>query len=143
MSENPPVERRHLWQRRIQPVSLGGRFHQYFVVKSHYRFTTVRGKKCDDWLREPSGSVLFDWMRVVYCVAYTLARRTESGVWTPQRRTPRVFCGCGVQKVYLSVEAERRRSPLFFVIFFANLKLMCASIFLARFHGGFALLTQH
>jgi len=31
----------------------------------------------------------------------------------------------------------------FFLIFFAHLKLMVASIFLAKFHGGFALLTQH
>jgi len=30
-----------------------------------------------------------------------------------------------------------------FLIFFAHLKLMIASIFLAKFHGGFALLTQH
>jgi len=32
---------------------------------------------------------------------------------------------------------------VFFLIFFAQLKLTIASIFLAKFHGGFALLTQH
>jgi len=32
---------------------------------------------------------------------------------------------------------------LFFLSFFASLKLMVGSIFLANFHGGFALLTQH
>jgi len=35
------------------------------------------------------------------------------------------------------------RSSFFLFIFFAHLKLMVASIFLAKFHGGFVLLTQH
>jgi len=30
------------FQRRIQPLSLGGRFQWYLAVKSHYGFTTVR-----------------------------------------------------------------------------------------------------
>jgi len=47
------------------------------------------------------------------------------------------FCRCGVQKVSLSAEEEL----IFFLFFFANLKPMIASIFLVKFHGGFALLT--
>jgi len=35
------------------------------------------------------------------------------------------------------VEAERRRKLFFFLIFFAHLKLIIGSIFLAKFHGGF------
>jgi len=50
------------------------------------------------------------------------------------------FCGYGVQNVSLSAEAEEF---VIFLIFFSNLKLMIASIFLAKFRGGFALLTQH
>jgi len=64
---------------------------------------------------------------------------TKSGVWTLRRQTPHVYCRCGVQKVSLSAEEE----VVFFLIFFAHLKLMIALIFLAKFHGGFALLTQH
>jgi len=66
-------------------------------------------------------------------------RWTKIGFWTPWRRSPHVFCGCGVQKGSSSAEDQF----VFFLIFFAHLRLVVASIFLAKFHGGFALLTQH
>ena len=37
----------------------------------------------------------------------------------------------------------RWRISFFFLIFFTHLKLTIASIFLAKFHGGFALMTHH
>ena len=66
-------------------------------------------------------------------------RWTKSGVWTSRRRTLHAFCGCGVQKVSLTAEVE----VIFFLLFFAHLKLMVASIFLANFHEGLAFLTKH
>jgi len=49
-----------------------------------------------------------------------------------QMRSPKSFFVGGVEEEFV-----------FYLIFFSNLKLMIASIFLAKFRGGFALLTQH
>jgi len=54
-------------------------------------------------------------------------------IFLRMRSSKNVFVGGGGAKEEL----------VLFLIFFANLKSMIASIFLAKFHGGFAFLTQH
>ena len=59
----------------------------------------------------------------------------------------RTVCGGGPRMFFAVAESKeflcRWRISFFFLIFFTHLKLTIASIFLAKFHGGFALMTHH
>jgi len=57
----------HLVQGWIQTVSLGGRFLQYLVVKSHNSFATVREVK---YATQNCGDKTIDYHMVLYCEYY-------------------------------------------------------------------------